>query len=289
MLRHLDPALLRCFTTVVETGSMTRAAPLLHLSQAAISQQVRRLEEFLGTALLTRERQGLRLTAAGERLLPRAQRFLALNDEIWAAMTAPEVVGEVRCGVPHDIAAPLMPPVLKAFDRAWPQVEVSIVTGNTSILREALDRGELDLTLGTEQAPGKGGEILFTDRLLWVGAAGGTAWEREPIPVSLGDHSCAFRAPALKALAATGRAWRPAFTTHEMAAIAGCVGADLTIAMLLASTIPPGLAPVPAAAGLPDLPPFHVTLYERAAGQTPAAAALAGLLRQRLGVTRVAA
>ncbi len=82
-VRNLDTSLLRAFVAVADTAGMTAAANLLHLTQAAVSQQIKRLEEALGAQLFERDRRGLRLTNAGERLYGRAKRLLALNDEIW--------------------------------------------------------------------------------------------------------------------------------------------------------------------------------------------------------------
>uniref|UniRef100_UPI0013D8274A LysR family transcriptional regulator n=1 Tax=Klebsiella pneumoniae TaxID=573 RepID=UPI0013D8274A len=75
---------------------------VLHLTQGAVSQQIRRLEDLLGQSLFERDRGGLRLTSSGERLIAKARRLLALNDEIWAEMTAEVFRGRVRLGVPHD-------------------------------------------------------------------------------------------------------------------------------------------------------------------------------------------
>src|SRR3712207_7198538 len=103
MIRNLDTSLLRAFVAVAETAGMTSAANVLHLTQAAVSQQIKRLEEAFGCDLFERDRKGLRLTAAGERLLGRAKRMLAINHEIWAEMTTPDFSGEVRLGIPTDI------------------------------------------------------------------------------------------------------------------------------------------------------------------------------------------
>lgn len=81
-MRNLDTALLRAFTTVAETTSMTVAANGLHLTQAAVSQQIKRLEELFGCILFERDRRGMRLTDEGERLFGKAKRLLSLNDEI---------------------------------------------------------------------------------------------------------------------------------------------------------------------------------------------------------------
>lgn len=95
MTRNLDIALLRTFLAVADRASMTAAGNALHLTQSAVSQQVARLEQAFGKPLFFRDRRGLRLTPAGERLLGKARRLLSLNDEIWADMTTRRVEGPV--------------------------------------------------------------------------------------------------------------------------------------------------------------------------------------------------
>lgn len=284
MPRNMDTALLRAFVAVAETGGMTRAAALLHLTQAAVSQQIKRLEESLGCALLVRDRQRIVPTDAGERLLARAQRLLAINDEIWTTMTAPEFEGEVRLGVPNDIVSPFLPQILRPFGRVWPRVRITLETWNTRALREALTRGELDLCLGTEPACGRGGEVLFADPLVWVGAPGGAAWQETPLPLALGDENCAFRPSIVGAMAGQGRDWRRICETRDMLGAIATIEADLAVGVFLRSTVPPALAPVPPEAGLPALPRFSINLYlgRDAAASSPAVLELATHIRRRL-------
>ena len=115
MRRDIDIGLLRAFVAVVETGSVTGAAALLNLTQAAVSQQLKRLEELFGTELFERHHKRLVLKPNGERLIAHAQRLIALNDEVWGAMSAPAYAGEVRLGVPHDIVGPYLPPILETL------------------------------------------------------------------------------------------------------------------------------------------------------------------------------
>ena len=103
MNRNFDITLIRTFAAVADQGSMTVAANMLHMTQGAVSQQIKRLEDMLGCALFERDRRGLRLTEAGERLLGNARRLLTLNDEIWDDMTERPVRGSVRLGVPYDL------------------------------------------------------------------------------------------------------------------------------------------------------------------------------------------
>jgi DNA-binding transcriptional LysR family regulator len=173
MPRNLDTALMRSFVVVAETGGTTRAAAILHLTQSAVSQQIKRLEEILGCTLFRREAKRMLLTEEGERLLAKAQRLLAVNDEIWTAMAGPEVKGEVRLGVPHDMTGPFLPQILRAFGRDRLGVWIVLQNSTSPLIRQALVQGELDLGVTNESGCDAGGEVLFADQLVWVGARGG--------------------------------------------------------------------------------------------------------------------
>ena len=242
MHRDIDTALLRALVAVVETGSVTGAAALLNLTQAAVSQQLKRLEELFGTELFERQHKRLALRPNGERLLTYAHRLIALNDETWGAMSAPAYQGEVRLGVPHDIVGPYLPPILRRFDKAWPRVRVSLECTTTPRLLALLHKGDIDLTLTTEQSCGASGEILLEDELVWAGAINGAAHRRDPLPLSLGDEKCAFRAVVLKVLRDAGRDWRPVCEVSSMEPLLASIEADLAIAPLLRTTIPKSFA-----------------------------------------------
>ncbi|RVD42628.1 LysR family transcriptional regulator, partial [Mesorhizobium sp. M4A.F.Ca.ET.020.02.1.1] len=115
MIRNLDTALIRTFVTVTDRASMTAAANALNLTQGAVSQQIKRLEDVLDCSLFERDRRGLRLTRAGERLFGKGRRLLSLNDEIWAEIAGSAVAGKVRLGVAYDLVGTLLAPVLKAY------------------------------------------------------------------------------------------------------------------------------------------------------------------------------
>ena len=229
--------------------------------------------------MFERDRRGLRLTPSGERLLVRARRLLALNDEVWALMTAPDFTGEVRLGVPHDVVGPYMPPVLKSFDQAWPGVRVSLDCRTSVNLLRALERREVDLILTTERACAPHGETLLPDQLVWVGARDGRAWKRDPLPVSIGGEDCAFRPFAIEALNHAGRDWRPVCEISNMLAECAAVEADLAVVPLLASTVPETLTILGAGDGLPPLPMFQINLYLPQVGASDIAVELARHIR----------
>lgn len=280
MVRNIDIALLRAFTTVVETGSVTEAAAVLSLTQAAVSQQIKRLEELFGRPLFDRRSRKLVLSPDGERLLTLAQKMVVLNDETWRAMAAPAFDGEVRLGVPYDLVARFLPSVLRRFDKRFPNVRVTLMTSTSRLLGEALARGELDLALATEATRPARAESLLVDRLVWVGSAGGDAYLRDPLPVSLGAESCAFRPYALAALAKWHRSWRPVSESNSLEPMIATLEADLAVAPMLSCAAPSRLEILSDASGLPKLPPCHVNLYLPRNSPNEMAIELAAVLRE---------
>lgn len=287
MIRNLDVTLLRTFLTVAETASMTQAAGLLHLTQGAVSQQVRRLEELLGHSLFERDRRGLRLTPQGERLFGKARRMLALNDEIWAEMTGQPVGGQVRLGVPYDLVGTLLAPVLKTYAEAWPQVEISLTCAASPDLAEALAAGRIDLAVIEEPVGTSAGECLSIERLVWVGARNGVAQSKRPLPVSMVADTCAFRPVVLAALDRDGLPWRTVFENGNLDATAATVRMDLAVTTWLASTVPADLEIL--GRGLPELPNFAITLHQPSEAAGPAATELARFIRDGLTRSRRAA
>ncbi|CAH1680792.1 HTH lysR-type domain-containing protein [Hyphomicrobiales bacterium] len=275
MPRNIDIALLRAFDAVVEAGSITAASRLLNLTQAAVSLQLKRLEEMFGCRVVERDRNGIRLTPQGERLIAQARRLLRANDEVWALMSAPEFEGEVRLGMPSDLVRPFGTPVLRRFDQAWPRVRVTIVCDTSGRLLEQLDRGEVDVAMVVQPERGVCSETLRVDPLVWVGARNGTAYERNPLPLSTGDETCPHRPVALKALAKAGRDWRFVCEVASFEAICAPVEADIAVSPLLTSTVPDNLEILKDVAGLPRLTDFLINLHLPRAGASDAAVELA--------------
>ncbi len=279
MARNLDTALLRAFITVSETGGMTTAAKLLHLTQAAVSQQIRRLEDGFDCTLFERGRRGMTLTNAGERLFGRAKRLVAMNDEIWANMATPAFTGEVKLGVPFDLVGTYLPPILKAFAQNYPRVEISLVCLSSPQLLKALVDGTVDVALVEEPAGRSAGECVATERLVWVGGKGGDAYLKRPLPVSLGCESCAFRPVVYKVLRDNGIEWRSVAEIGNVEAMLATVQTDLAVTAALPSTLPPGLEILMAGSGLPALPSFAINLHLPQTGAGEVAQAMARFIR----------
>lgn len=126
-MAELSTTGLRVLREVAERGSFTAAAGALGYSQSAISRQVATLEVKVGRPLFERRRDGVRLTPAGARLLPRAVRILAELDEASLELRATGTAGPVRVGTFPIAAAGLLPRALAALTRDHPDLVVHCV------------------------------------------------------------------------------------------------------------------------------------------------------------------
>jgi DNA-binding transcriptional LysR family regulator len=168
---------LRHLLLIVEHGTFTEAARHAHLSQPALSASVRRLEEAFGARLLHRGRDGARLTAAGEALVPRVRASLAALADGRRAVA--EVMGlhagEVRLGAGTTATTYLLPPVLARYREEHPEIRYLLRETTTDEALAALERGELDLAVVTAE----GHEPWMVDELILVAAPGRRA---KPMP-----------------------------------------------------------------------------------------------------------
>ncbi|MYM31770.1 LysR family transcriptional regulator [Duganella sp. CY15W] len=275
MKRNLDLGLLRTLICISETGSMSGAAQRLYVTQGAVSHQVKRLEQLLDQRLLERGNDGVRLSDAGLRLVSEGRELLRMHDELLASFTVASVTGRVRLGVPYDLLARQLPPMLQAFIARYPQVEVVVTAGTSPGLRRQYEAGELDLVILEEMHGSSSGRVLRLDNPVWVGKIEGAAWTRQPLPVSLAAPDCVFRPLIQSVLGAAGRDWYTVVDYPSIEATIFTVLSDDAVSVLLASTVPSALQVLDDSSGLPRLPQFAITLQGFDAGDSPAAAALA--------------
>lgn len=277
-MRNLDVTTLRSFAAVAEHGGVTRAAGFLHLTQSAVSMQLKRLEDLLGVSLLDRSGRTIALTAEGEQLLAYARRIVALNDEVVTRLTDQAFEGEITLGVPHDIVYPAIPKVLKQFNALFPRVKVSLVSSYTRRLKSEFLKGECDIILTTETAPDAGGQVLCDLPLCWVGAPDGRAWRQRPLRLAFGRH-CLFRPLVINALDAAEMEWTQVVETDNDRTIEATVSADLAVHAVLEGTEPPHLIRIDHGGALPDLPSQRINLYAPAGPGNEVFDSLVSLLR----------
>ncbi|BEU99153.1 LysR substrate-binding domain-containing protein [Novosphingobium olei] len=263
-LRNLDIDLLRCFVTIADTGSLTRAGQRLGRTQSAISLQLKRLEDQLGRTLFDRSPRFLAITPEGERLIGPARQILRLNDATVAEMFEPEVAGQVRLGVPEDFATAHLPAVLAAFAEAHPLVELEVTCDLTLNLIERFHAGGFDLALVKRQPEQKRqpGVKVWREPLVWVGRDRQAVADLARIPLVVSPEPCVYRKRASEALDAMGKPWRVAYTSTSLAGSLSAVKAGLGITVLPFEMVPQGLTALGEESGLPPLYDTEIALIE---------------------------
>lgn len=254
----LDLDLLKAFVAVAEHRSFTRAAHMLNRTQSAVSVQIGRLEQRLGTKLFQRTRAGVALTAAGDELLVYARRLLDLNAEAVDALRARKCDAVVRLGVMDDYGTIVIPPLLANFARHHPDVRVEIETGLTATMPARLGEA-YDLVIAMHPEGRGDGELLRREQAVWAAADSYPAGAQDTLPVALYPPGCLFRQWAAEALDAAGRPWRLAFVSRTLAAVEAIAAQGLAITVVKAGTLPPRLRVL--SNGLPPLPAADIRLH----------------------------
>jgi LysR family transcriptional regulator, nitrogen assimilation regulatory protein len=156
---------LRYYVKIVEAGSFSRAAALIHVAQPALSLQISELEDYLGVNLLQRSARGVRPTAAGELLYREATAVLKHLEQIPGAVRSSRGVaqGVVSIGLPSLLGATLVARFVETCRAALEKVSLKLAVTDSATLRDKLNSQLLDLALVFEDDPG----VAFTRETLY--------------------------------------------------------------------------------------------------------------------------
>ncbi|MEO1276724.1 MAG: LysR family transcriptional regulator, partial [Pseudomonadota bacterium] len=271
----LDPDVMKNVVAIAETGSLTHAAQRVGRTPAALSMQLKKLEDMLGVRLFCRDRQGMEPTQEGERLLPHARRLIAAQQEALDAFRYPALSGSVRLGAIDDLPGARLEHALGGFARSHPDVTVNTVMGTTRLLAPMLEADELDLVIlspgGT--APWQPADRIVSDEpLVWATRDGGDAWRRRPLPVAVATTGCAWRRMTLEALDRAAMPYRIAYQSDFLGPQQAAVMADLAVAPIPRSAIQPGMRQLRPSEGFERLGQTRIALR---LGADPSQAVLA--------------
>ncbi len=159
------------FVETARQRNVSRAAEVLHVTQPALTARLKSLEEELGSLLFDRTHRGMRLTAAGQAFLPHAERALAAMAEGRLTVTehATGLAGQLAIGTAPAVGAYVLPGLLARYVGRFPTVRLSVQTGHSEEIVDAVARGELDIGLIRElHHPGVQSHALYEDELILV-------------------------------------------------------------------------------------------------------------------------
>ncbi|MEV6263092.1 LysR family transcriptional regulator [Streptomyces sp. NPDC051784] len=296
-----DPTRLAALIAVAEAGSITRAAARLGYTAPALSQQLAKLEREAGAELLVRHHRGARLTPAGELLAGRARRVLDEMDQARheLARLAGLSGGRLRVGTFVTAGIHLLPPVLSAFRRAHPDVELAVTDYEPPAGVAAVAAGDADLALTHAYEPaaaeplpaGVTAEPLLVEELVLVTAPGQILSEGSgPLPVAdLAGRPLISSAPdhpprrgVERALADAGATTAVVCRSPGYALVCALVSAGLGVAVV--PEMVAAMSPAPLAVRRLEPSAFRRTIsVVHREDRNAAAASLVALLRNGFG------
>lgn len=238
---------LRCLVAVLDTGSFTKAAEILHVTQGAVSHAVNGLERELGLELVRRSRGPAAATDAGERVAVHARavlgRVLVVEEEILALRGLR--AGRLRVGSFSSASTRLLPQLLAVYRRRHPDIEVSLREGNDVQTRDWLTGGEVDLSFVVLPADDLDVVPLAEDELVLVLPAAHRLAGRLVIPLELlAEEPMILSTGGCAALVRTtfrqsGLPLREAGATREGSTALAMVECDLGVTLMPQLAVPP--------------------------------------------------
>jgi len=243
---------LEYLVTVVDEGSFTRAAELLHVTQPALSHQIRALERSAGGPLLERLPKNVRLTPTGRAMLPHARAALADAQRAHCAarQAAGMEVGELQIATLYSITLGVLPTALKTWRKSYPDVGIRLFEHrHTDELVDAMSAGEADLAVGPEPSNWSGTtRVLGSEELVVVVSPDDPAAHGTTIALKdLADRAWVHYTPGHgladvlnRACAQAGFEPRAAVHTEQTAAAPALAAAGLGPALVPANILPTG-------------------------------------------------
>ncbi|WP_078278216.1 LysR family transcriptional regulator [Mycobacteroides franklinii] len=281
----LDIAPLRSLVAVADCGGFHRAAAVLHLTQSAVSQHVRKLEAAIGEPVVRRSGRGVVFTDKGAQLLAHGRRILAAHDiavdDLVTGRERPLVLGVTEHG-----ADLILPSITTALRSHLPDWSVRVRFDRNLYLAESVDRGTMDLAVILDGSGLDRANAVGTVRLQWVAARGYRVSSGEPLAVMTFTEPCTLRAPMFSALHTLGRQYQIVGESPDLSGLYAGLRSGLGMALLpIIGWLPDGIAPVdsmPAAnlatlsvVGRRGLDPVVFTAVEQAAREALSGAAAA--------------
>lgn len=270
MASDIDVRLLRTFLTVAKTGSVTGCAAKLKLSQPAVSQQIKRLEDLIGFALINRDDHRLSLTQQGRLLMPYAERMLACSEQMFRRLAAGREPEPLRLGLPEDLAESVLPLILGDFRVEYPHIDLMIDTAPNMVLEMRLRERALDLAVleSVMAQPASGSE--WRRPLHWVMGPECRFKARRAVPLVLFAEGCPYRQAALGELMDHDIPFEITATITSWGGARAAVRAGLGVTVAPRAMLLPGLRSFAGDGDrLPALPATVATLRRAAASHTP--------------------
>jgi DNA-binding transcriptional LysR family regulator len=278
---NLDLDTLRTLAVAHDLGGLAQAASRLGRTPSAISLQMKRLQDDLGTVLFRKRGRGLALTEAGEVALTYARRILAMHDELLDTLQGASLAGNIRIGCPQDFAS-ILPSVLSQFASLYPRMQVELLVEGNSALAEAIEKSRIDLAVVIGHEERSAAQTVGELEIVWIASSRFVPPQGQPMPLAVLGPQCAFRKCAIQHLEATGLPYRIAASSPSLDGLWAALLGGLGITARTRLNLSEGLLSAGSLFGLPSLGSLPVTLHRKADAGGAATNRMAALLVEAL-------
>ncbi|MBS0339258.1 MAG: LysR family transcriptional regulator [Proteobacteria bacterium] len=283
-MQSLDLDQLRTFLAVLDAGSLTAAAPRVFLSQSAVSEQMRKLEECVGQSLLARSKAGVLPTAAGDRLRAHGERLVALADDALRDLRGQTLQGELRLAVTDYFRPRELARLLARLAQGHPRMRLNVTIKKSTEVEAMHARGETDIGLSMRVAERKSAAgMLRRESLAWMASSGWQPQPRgEPLPLLVLTDGCSLRRFTEQLLQKRRVDYRVAHVASGVAGLQSALAAGLGVACLNESALADGVGLLAPPHGLPALPRVDFHLLPPRRGEAELVTRVRELLSQEL-------
>jgi DNA-binding transcriptional LysR family regulator len=278
---NLDLDTLRTLAVAHDLGGLAQAAHRLGRTPSAISLQMKRLQDDLGTVLFRKRGRGLALTEAGEVALTHARRILAMHDELLDTIQGASLAGNIRVGCPQDFAS-ILPSVLSQFASLYPRMQVELLIEGNSALAEAIEKSRIDLAVVIGHEDRSAAQTVGQLEIVWIASSTFVPPQGQPMPLAVLGPQCAFRKCAIQHLEATDIPYRIAASSPSLDGLWAALLGGLGITARTPLNLSEGLLSARSLFGLPSLGSLPVTLHRKADSGGGAVDRMAALLVEAL-------
>jgi len=280
---NLDLDTLRTFAVAHELGGLAQAAERLGRTPSAISLQMKRLQDALGTPLLRKRGRGLALTEAGEVVLAYARRILSLNDELLETMQGANLAGNIRIGCPQDFAS-ILPLVLSQFASLYPRMQVELLVEGNGTLADAIEKSRIDLAVIIGHDDRAAARTVGQLDIVWISSESFEVPENQLLPLAVLGPQCAFRKLAIQQLEAARIPYRIAASSASLDGLWAAMLGGIGITARTSLSLRDGLVAARSKEKLPQLGSVPVTLHRNADSSGVATDRMESLLLEALGL-----
>lgn len=282
-MKQLSLENLRTFVTVVELDGFSRAGEVLGRSQPAVSLQIKKLEEQLGTRLFQKQGQRQVVNHAGRKLYDLAVPLLKQNDQIFQFFAQKPVSGNLRLGIPSEFATQLLPSIIGSFNNMYPDVTLEVTSSLSASLLQKHRSSPFDvlLTIATD-TQNETSDFTLSDDLVWVGSDKHTR-RNSSVDLVVAPEGCRYRERLLGGLTEAGLHHHIRYTISDITGISAAIQEGLGITALARSTVPNHLSIIEDSS-LPQLGKIAIQLTVRRQRNKDAVDKLAEFIQTRLAV-----